>query len=210
MAENGQLTPYKAGANKDSRKSGQGNLTGHVRKLQDMAAELHNTVNKLESLNGTGHSFFTDIVNLKLQYIYQQNGENTAAEEERIDASTLTKKLEPKFKVLHCVVDSMEGMVKKMSSLTSMVHSIRSLSTDRGEADSILFSTWTIHQFADTLAALHAMYAKELSLKRQLCQNVAYADIRPSLMCFSAAWLHQPNFKSNIMVNALLLETGLS
>ncbi|KAL8564527.1 hypothetical protein ACOMHN_003285 [Nucella lapillus] len=197
MAENGQLTPYK-GANKDSKKSGQGNLTGHVRKLQDMAAELHNTVNKWESLNGTGHSFFTDIVNLKLQYIHQQNGENTAAEEERIDASTLTKKLQPKFRALHCVVDSMEGMVKKMSSLTSMVHSIRSLSTDRGEADT------------DTLAALHAMYAKELSLKRQLCQNVAYADIRPSLMCFSAAWLHQPNINSKTMVNALLLETGLS
>lgn len=60
----------------------------------------------------------------------------------------------------------------------------------------------------DTLSALHAMYAKELSLKKEICKTVAHAETRESLMFHSASWLQQPYVAGEMMVKALLLETG--
>ena len=60
----------------------------------------------------------------------------------------------------------------------------------------------------DTLDALHAVYAKELNLKKEVCRNVAHAETHQSLMFHSASWVHEPYIDSKMMVEALLLETG--
>ena len=60
----------------------------------------------------------------------------------------------------------------------------------------------------DTLDALHAMYAKELSLKKEVSRTVAHAETRESLMFHSASWMHQPYIDGKMMAKALLLETG--
>ncbi|XP_076462796.1 cyclin-dependent kinase 2-interacting protein-like [Babylonia areolata] len=209
MAE-GQFTPYKSPvAVKGAQKSGQGNLTGHVRKLKDIAAELHNTVEKWESFNGKGHLIVNDIVNVKLQFMSQQNGD-TEGEEEQMTVKALSQKLEPKCQELHLILESMEVTVSKLSSLLSMVQGVQSLCVHRGDSDHVLFTSWTIHNFAETLDTLHAMYAKELSLKRQVCQHVAFADSRPSLMLHSVTWLLQPYVNSKMLVLAMLQETGHS
>lgn len=53
----------------DPKKQAQFNLTGHLRKLKDIGADVHNALEKWELFNSKGHSIMCDIVNVKLQYM---------------------------------------------------------------------------------------------------------------------------------------------
>ncbi|KAK7488625.1 hypothetical protein BaRGS_00020078 [Batillaria attramentaria] len=59
-----------------------------------------------------------------------------------------------------------------------------------------------------TFDGLHKMYAKELSLKKQIAQNIAHSSSRELLTFYSVAWLHEPYINSQLPLESLLLETG--
>ncbi|KAK7103726.1 cyclin-dependent kinase 2-interacting protein-like [Littorina saxatilis] len=211
MAESEQFSPCKSPAQgKEFKKPSQHSVTGHLRKLKDMAADVHNTLEKWESFNAKGSSILSDIVNTRLEYIYQQSSEEgeEGGDKNKSDIVSLSSKLDPKCDALHQVCQSMEGAVTKLASLASTARGLHSLCQHRDEADDILGVTWTIHNFVEAFKALHSMYAKELHLKTEIAKTVALAETRESLMFYSAAWMHQPYIDSQMMVKAVLMETG--
>ncbi|KAK6180945.1 hypothetical protein SNE40_008906 [Patella caerulea] len=184
-----------------------GNLTGKPRKLKDGAADVHNLILTWKGLNIDGTNLFNQIANIKLEKVFQVDGET---EEEKCN---LPSNLEPLCEQLLKLHKDMKKVVVKLVRISEMIKGIIELSDyQHGETGTeVFFKTWNLHDFSQTVSEICEMFEKELKLKKCLIENIAHSDTRKLLMFYSAAWIHQPYISTQLdfLVDSLLLETGL-
>lgn len=185
----------------------QGNLTGSARKLKDGAADLHNLVEKWNTLQIDGTNIVNEIANIKLECLLSQSGES----EDHCSVNLLPQSLLPLCDKMTQLLKRMEKVVLRLSGLVSMYHGVAQLECHNKttEESVILFQGWNVKQFEDTIRQVTQMYQKELELKKSIAENVCHAKDRNNVMFYVASWVHQPYIedRSKLMIESILLET---
>ncbi|XP_071080068.1 cyclin-dependent kinase 2-interacting protein-like [Haliotis cracherodii] len=181
----------------------QGNLTGMLRKVKDTAADVHNQIFKWKKLNTEGSNIISEIANTKIEKVFNVAGEET-------DGNLLPASLEPLCDKLTSVYNNMEKIVGKLQQLRAALCGVQALSRHKGGEEDILFHTWNIQDFVNTMDQLIEMYLSELKLKKSIAENVAHAESRQIMMFYSAAWIHQPYVEDSaqMLMESLITETG--
>ncbi|GFO00879.1 cyclin-dependent kinase 2-interacting protein-like [Plakobranchus ocellatus] len=195
------LSPVKV----HSQRHGAGNLTGHPRKVKDLAADFHNYIMKWEALNAQGMDIVTKIANIKIEKVFdvQEDGSTTSA---------LPNELNPLCESLSEVVESMSNLESKLSNKAKNAEALVALEKFQpgGDKSLVLFGTMTLKDVADTTREIHRDFHKELQLKRCLLRQVAHTSNREETEALAACWLHQPYIRPQChdLLHALLKDTG--
>ncbi|KAK3792274.1 hypothetical protein RRG08_007353 [Elysia crispata] len=184
-----------------------GNLTGHPRKVKDLAADFHNCIMKWEILNSKGMEIVTKIANIKIEKVYAQEGED----EEKL--SNLPQELNPLCESLAEIIESMAVLESKLSYKAKNAEALVALEQfhpDGNNSPPLLFLTMTLKDVSRVTKEIHSDFCKELQLKRTLLCKVAHAASREESEALAACWLHQPYIRPQCydLVQALLKETG--
>lgn len=185
----------------------QGNLTGSARKLKDGAADLHNLLEKWNTLQIDGTNIVNDIANIKLECILSQSDESA----EHPPVNLLPQSLLPLCDKMTELLKRMEKVVSRLSGLVAMCHGVVQLECHNKttEDDVILFQGWDVQRFENTIREVTQMYQQELELKKSIAENVCHAKDRNTVMFYIASWVHQPYIeeRSKLLVESILLET---
>jgi len=186
-----------------------GNLTGVLRKVKDIAADFHNQILKWASLNTQGVDIVTQIGNIKIEKVFNVQ---SSQEDSSSRIPTLPLELNPLCDQLCGLVDVMEKIEQKLKGKVDQIEGLKSLRKfQKFESESsLMFTTMTLDDVAETVSSIHACYAKELKFKQQLVQEVAHAGSREASMVYTLSWLHQPyiDTQAHDGLTALLKETG--
>ncbi|CAH1790695.1 unnamed protein product [Owenia fusiformis] len=191
----------------------QGNLTGNPRIIKDGAANWHNLIDKWNKLNDQGLAIVNDIANRRLAVIYEakegaDGGQLSVPPPDGAELQELCLKLET-------VVNSMKGVVKKMSGLTQQFIGVSELEEYTSRQSGIpvepLFQTLTSVQFSEKSTELLGYYSKEIELKDTIAQYIAHAKQKGLIMLYTSSWLHQPYIpdSASLLMESMLVDTGL-
>uniref|UniRef100_A0AAY5K8T5 Cyclin-dependent kinase 2 interacting protein n=1 Tax=Esox lucius TaxID=8010 RepID=A0AAY5K8T5_ESOLU len=194
-------------------------VTGSARKVKDNAADWHNLILKWDRLNDEGSTIANNIVNLglnkdsheKMQVMMESRDTSSTSVPE--NAIRNSSELEEMCDNLLSVVDKMTHIVSKMQKLVSSEKGIIDLETFQygtGGRQSPLFQTWPTSQFADVSSKLYEAYNQELTLKRDILQELAHTTNPDLSMVYLSCWLYQPyvDDSAKLLLESLLLETG--
>ena len=74
----------------------------------------------------------------------------------------------------------------------------------------MLLQTWTIESFRETSHALINMYKSELTLKRNIYENICHSENKSELTFMLACWAHDPYMDNSTLLklDAMAAETG--
>ncbi|CAG5119134.1 unnamed protein product [Candidula unifasciata] len=183
------------------------NLTGDTRRAKDLAADFHDLMAKWTALNSQGAQIIAMIANIKIGQVFNMEEGNG-----QTGTITLPPELGP---LCDCLSDIVEKMSKLEAKMHLKVKTATGLSSYQQQykahaSSSILFSTMTLQDVAETLKTIHEDFEQELQFKREICRQVAHADSRDMMMFYSSSWMHQPYIRSVCcdLLEALLVETG--
>ncbi|XP_003706698.2 cyclin-dependent kinase 2-interacting protein [Megachile rotundata] len=171
-----------------SPRSGQGkNLTGYVRHIRDLAADIHGNIQNWNALHLQGVTLLKTITQLKQDESYPQ------------DLQELCDKLEN-------ICDALDDIVKSLGEIAHQIKITASLET-RVEK---LFITWPNVKFEQIAKLIYDAYSQETKIKRKILENVAHYYTESWKMLFLATWVHQPSIPENVTtaLELLLIETG--
>lgn len=171
-----------------SPRSGQGkNLTGYVRHIRDLAADIHENIQNWNTLHLQGVTLLKNITQLKQDESYPQ------------DLQELCDRLEN-------ICDALDDIVKGLGEIAHQMKITASLET-RTEK---LFITWPNVKFEHVAKLIYDAYSQETKIRRKILENVAHYYAESWKMLFLATWVHQPSIPENVTtaLELLLIETG--
>ncbi|XP_048830922.1 cyclin-dependent kinase 2-interacting protein isoform X2 [Brienomyrus brachyistius] len=170
-------------------------LSGSVRKLKNIAADLHNFILKWERLNDEGFSIASQIVNLEISKRSEKKShikldwENRVNIEHSENEAELDSDLEDGCTALLAILGKMEGP---------------------SGTQSLLFQTWPVTHFDEISSKLFDAYKQELNLKQIVVNEIAHISDPNLSLVFLSSWLYQPYIEdiNKVLLESLLLETG--
>ncbi|KAK0040656.1 cyclin-dependent kinase 2-interacting protein [Biomphalaria pfeifferi] len=188
------------------RKHSAGNLTGDLRKVKDLAADIHNLILKWASLNSRGVDIITRIANMKIEKVFNVQEVSGGPQ------PAIPLELNPLCDLLLDLVGDMKKIVEKLESKTKLAESLVSLkvyNTSTTVSD-VLFQTMSLEDIAKTVREICTDYQQEVSFKAELCKHVGHAANRDAIMFYTSCWAHQPYVSTRTCdsLQALLIETG--
>ncbi|XP_011167577.1 cyclin-dependent kinase 2-interacting protein isoform X2 [Solenopsis invicta] len=171
-----------------SPKSFQGrNLTGTVRLVRDLAADIYANIQQWNNLHIEGLTYLKDITRESHNQNYYEN------------LQTFCDKLEN-------ICDNLDGIVRNFDQIKHQLIAISILqkTTDK------LFVTWPTIKFGEVAETIYKAYYMEAKSKRKLLENVAHNYTEPWKMLHLAAWVCEPLLTEDltILLDSLLIETG--
>ncbi|XP_043667624.1 cyclin-dependent kinase 2-interacting protein-like [Vespula pensylvanica] len=163
------------------------NLTGTVRHLRDLAADVHGIIQKWNDSTLEGINILKSIIREKSNKNY-------------------TVQLQNYCDNLEEICHTLSNLVK---TLEQIVHQINIL-TILDKTTTKLFTTWPISAFGSTVEMIYTTYSNELHIKYKVLENIAHCHTEPQQMLYLSTWLHQPLLSKNItiLLEAMLTETG--
>ncbi|KAI4495169.1 PREDICTED: cyclin-dependent kinase 2-interacting protein isoform X2 [Polistes canadensis] len=163
------------------------NLTGTVRHLRDLAANVHGIIQLWNNNILEGMDILKSIIQEKSNKNY-------------------TIRLQDYCDNLEELCHNLSNLVK---NLEQIVHQINALITLEKTAMK-LFTTWPISAFGRTVEMIHTAYSNEMQMKYEVLENIAHCHTEPQKMLYLSTWLHQPLLSKNvtILLEAMLTETG--
>lgn len=169
--------------------SPQRNLTGLPRVARDVAADVHNNIQKWNDQHNIGARLVKNIVSIKAD-----------------SPDTLPPQLEPVLKDLYDVVQNLSIYSKALEFLASQMTALYALQ----KQPSPVFISLNTGQLADLVANISAAYKAEFSVKEYVLENIANSATKHEAMFHAARWTHQQHITTNIKlkVETLLTETG--
>lgn len=171
-----------------SSKSFQGrNLTGTVRLIRDLAADIHANIQQWNNFHIQGITYLKDITQKKHNKNYSDILQD------------LCDKLEN-------VCDNLDDIIKNLDQIK---HQLIAVSALQKTSDK-LFITWPTTKFGEVAETIYKAYHMEVKLKRKLLANVAHNYTESWKMLHLAAWVYEPFLTENltILLNSLLIETS--
>ncbi|XP_047348618.1 cyclin-dependent kinase 2-interacting protein-like [Vespa velutina] len=163
------------------------NLTGTLRHLRDLAADVHGIVQQWNDNTLEG-------INILKSIIQEKSNKN------------YTVRLQDYCDSLEEICRTLSNLVK---TLEQIAHQINVLITLDKTAIK-LFTTWPISAFGRTVEVIYTTYNNEMQIKYKVLENIAHCHTEPQKMLYLSAWLHQPLLPKNvtILLEAMLTETG--
>ncbi|XP_023654834.1 cyclin-dependent kinase 2-interacting protein isoform X1 [Paramormyrops kingsleyae] len=194
-------------------------LTGSVRKLKNIAADLHNFIFKWERLNDEGFSIASQIVNLEISKRSEKKShikldcENRVNIEHSENEAELDSDMEDGCTALLAILGKMTHLVSKMEKMSCCTKGICALHTYQegpSGTQSLLFQTWPVTHFDDISSKLFDAYKQELALKQIVVNEIAHISDPNLSLVFLSSWLYQPYIEdiNKVLLESLLLETG--
>ncbi|XP_034190161.1 cyclin-dependent kinase 2-interacting protein-like isoform X1 [Osmia lignaria lignaria] len=171
-----------------SPKSTQGrNLTGSVRHIRDLAADIHGNIQNWNTFHLQGVTLLKNISQLKQDESYSQT------------LQELCDKLED-------VCDALDNTVKSLGDIAYQIKVTASLETHKDK----LFVTWPNIKFEQVAELIYNTYFQEAKIKRKILEDVAHYYTESWKMLFLATWVHQSLIPENLTISleSLLIETG--
>ncbi|XP_018050783.1 PREDICTED: cyclin-dependent kinase 2-interacting protein-like [Atta colombica] len=171
-----------------SPKSFQGkNLTGTVRLIRDLAADIHANIQQWNNLHIQGITYLKDITQEKHDKNY-------------------SKILQDLCDKLENICDNLDGIVKNLDHIKNQLKTVSTLEKTIDK----LFTTWPTTRFGEVAETIYEAYYMEVKLKRKLLENVAHNYTESWKMLHLAAWVYEPFITENltILLDSLLIETG--
>jgi len=172
-----------------SSKSFQGrNLTGTIRLVRDLAADIHANIQQWNNFHIRGITYLKDITQEKQNKNYSEVLQN------------LCDKLEN-------ICDNLDDIVKNLNKIK---HQLIAISAIPQKTADKLFVTWPTAKFGEIGETIYKAYYMEAKLKRNLLENVAHNYTESWKMLHLAAWVYEPSLTENltILLESLLIETG--
>ncbi|XP_051154110.1 cyclin-dependent kinase 2-interacting protein isoform X2 [Leptopilina boulardi] len=163
-------------------------LTGIPLIVRDSVIEVHTNIQKWNAIHLKGIPIVQSIIDLK-------NDESYPAE-----LITLCSSLEK-------ICDEIDAVVCNLKILFHKFQKLQSLNENR----IILFSTWSIEKFANTVETVYTSYKNEAKTKRIIVENIAHEFGDAAKMVYFASWVYQPQIADNLkfQIEMMLIETGL-
>ncbi|XP_022090591.1 cyclin-dependent kinase 2-interacting protein-like [Acanthaster planci] len=194
-------------------------LQGSARIIKDHCADWHNYIDKWIGLNEKGLAVVKQIVTAKLQAhessevaTMTEKATNVETDSHVATATHMPEGLDDLCVELTSIYISMEKLVHKMAAITKHLQGVSEMERNFSESggEQPFFQTWPVHLFWETSSRLGNMYAKELSLKKAIVEDVAHTSSRDVLMTYTSAWLHQPYIddEATVILESMLRETG--
>ncbi|XP_046749049.1 cyclin-dependent kinase 2-interacting protein [Diprion similis] len=164
-----------------------GNLTGAPRRVRDIAADIHSSIQQWNSVHLNAVPILRDICRLKVDEKYPDG------------LQELCDTLEEGCYALDEIV----------ASLKLLTHQIQ-VAASLHKTTEIMFSTWPIDKFGDVAEIIYEAYRDEAVVKRKVLENIAHNHEEAWKILHLAAWVHQPNITENVtrLLESLLVETG--
>ncbi|KAI4497182.1 hypothetical protein M0802_007666 [Mischocyttarus mexicanus] len=178
------LTPTVSSFSKSLRGK---NLTGTVRHLRDLAANVHRIIQLWNNNTLEGMNILKSIIEEKSNKNY-------------------TIRLQDYCDNLEEICHTLNNLVK---NLEQIVHQVNVLIT-LDKTTTKLFTTWPISAFGRTVEMIHTTYSNEMQMKYEVLENIAHCCKEPQKMLYLSTWLYQPLLSKNvtILIEAMLTETG--
>ncbi|XP_015172644.1 PREDICTED: cyclin-dependent kinase 2-interacting protein-like [Polistes dominula] len=163
------------------------NLTGTVRHLRDLAANVHGIIQQWNNNTLEGVNILKAIIQEK------SNGNYTIQLQDYCDN-------------LEELCHTLDNSVK---NLEQIVHQINALIT-LDKTTTKLFTTWPISEFGRTVEMIHTNYSNEMRMKYEVLENIAHCRTESQKMLYLSTWIYQPLLSKNvtILLEAMLTETG--
>jgi len=174
--------------NLSSPKSFQGkNLTGAMRLVRDLAADIHANIQQWNNLHIQGIAYLKDITQGKCDKNYSDTLQD------------LCDKLET-------VCDNLDGIVGNLQQIKCQLKAVTAL---HKSADK-LFITWPTTKFGEVAETIYKAYRMEAKLKRSVLENVSHNYTESWKMLHLTAWVYEPLLVEDLMIllDSLLIETG--
>ncbi|KAJ9575158.1 hypothetical protein L9F63_025891 [Diploptera punctata] len=179
-----------------------GNLTGNVRRIRDLAAELYNLIQDWNTHHILGTQILNNIMEIKSPILI----ENAANESSIIYA----EKLEEQCEKLDETVRNMNDIVMKLIEGSQQMHSVEKLEYPSSVKKAPLFITWPISKYGEVIGKICDAYECEVRAKTIVKESVAHSRTNQELKYYIITWVHQPYVDTHIelLLESLLQETG--
>ncbi|XP_035734707.1 cyclin-dependent kinase 2-interacting protein-like isoform X2 [Vespa mandarinia] len=163
------------------------NLTGTLRHLRDLAADVHGIVQQWNDNTLEG-------INILKSIIQEKSNKN------------YTIRLQDYCDSLEEICHTLSNLVKTLEQIAHQINVLIILDKTAIK----LFTTWPISAFGRTVEVIYTTYNNEMQIKYKVLENIAHCHTEPQKMLYLSAWLHQPLLPKNvtILLEAMLTETG--
>ncbi|KAL2720949.1 cyclin-dependent kinase 2-interacting protein-like isoform X1 [Vespula squamosa] len=165
------------------------NLTGTVRHLRDLTADVHRIIQQWNNSTLEG-------INILKSIIQEKSNKNYT-----IQLQDYCDNLEEICHTLSNLVKALERIVHQINALTTL-----------DKTTTKLFTTWPISAFGirRTVEMIYTTYSNEMQIKYKVLENIAHCHTESQKMLYLSTWLHQPLLSKNttILLEAMLTETG--
>ncbi|XP_046431900.1 cyclin-dependent kinase 2-interacting protein-like [Neodiprion virginianus] len=170
-----------------TKTSQRGNLTGTPRRVRDIAADIHSSIQQWNSVHLHAVPILKNICQIKVDEKYPDG-------------------LQDSCDVLEVDCNALDEIV---ASLKLLAHQIKVAASLHRAAEN-MFLTWPIDKFGDVAEKIYEAYRDEAVVKRKVLENIAHNHQEAWKILHLAAWVHQPNITENVtrLLESLLVETG--
>ncbi|KAG8189727.1 hypothetical protein JTE90_019675 [Oedothorax gibbosus] len=178
------------------------NLTGNKRIVHDCCIDLYNNIQKWKTVASNLHSIISEICLIKQKELSDSDKQEIVGEDNSEKTmwqlQSLSEELLCKFEGLEAVMCKISRLPKKLKAINALseLEQSRNDSSDV-DLDPVLFKTWPLSRFCNSVEELEKMYMKEFKVKSSITKEISTVTKKSNLIILEATWKYEPNIDTD-------------